>query len=761
MNRKIIIAFLASALVACSEKNVKSEMPGPEVKVESVLGVPTFTINGTPYLKPAFETYQPEEKYFEQFSLAGTDVYSFNTNVSACDYGHSKPLQPEKGVFDFSGFNERMDRVLAADSNALVIPRINLGTAPWWLNENPDEMEILDHGSPIYKSPNENPTVPQGRPFPSIVSERWREYIGNSLRTFIDYIKTHPVYKDHIFGFFIAGLDTEEWYHWSSGSSQLSGYSSHMEKAFKKWLKEKYVTNEALSKAWNREGITFDQVKVPTKNERYDINDGMFRDPLKKMNVIDFYMFYNDIIPQTIDYFAQIVKDETDRKKAVGAFYGYMYEFRGDPEYGHNALDKFNKSENLDFIFVTASYENRIPGLGGDYSRAPATSVKLHNKLWYHDNDVCSFLAPEVLKKAGFSDDSNWDRNLTHHLKALGYTETAEKTKWMYRRSMGFALCNGAFESFFDLHGGYYDHPELMDEVKTLNRVAEAAAEKDRSSVADVLIISDEPSCSYATFRNQFLGESLLYFQHNVIKAGFASPDHILLSDLDKVDPDKYKLVIFLNCYNIDDSQRRTINSSFKRNNKTLLWCYAPGYFNGNVSSVDAMNKLVSFNLKPYFGSEFISPQIDIVDSDYWTESFYETLSQKRVGSKSKSCESIVVDDNEAHILGYLSGSKQVALAYKKLDGWNSLYSLTSLLSPEVLRQIAKKSGVHIFNDKNDTFYANKSYISIHANGDGLRIINFPSQCDVYDIVTGEKIGSNTDKIKLNMQSGETLLLQY
>lgn len=759
MKKNIYIYLIVMVITSCIHKDII--VSGPEVKVESIKGVPTFTIDGEPYLKPAFETYQPEQYYFEQFSLAGTDVYSFNTNVSACDYGHSNPLQPREGEFDFSEFDKRMDNILRADSNALVIPRINLGTALWWLENNPDEMEVLDNGETVYKQPNENPTVPKNRPFPSIVSKKWRKYIENSLRKFITYINMHTIYKDHIFGFFIAGLDTEEWYHWSSGSTQLSGYSSHMRLAFQQWLKDRYKTDEALSKAWNKPNLRFEDVIVPTALERYDMNEGMFRNPSIKMNVIDFYQFYNDIIPETIDYFAHIVKEETHGKKVVGAFYGYMYEFRGDPEYGHNALEKFNKSKNLDFIFVTASYGNRILGKGGDYSRGPAGSVKLHNKVWYHDNDVCSFLAPKILRKAGFSDDSIWNKNLTHHLSALGYTNTSEKTKWMYRRSMGFALCNGAFESFFDLHGGYYDHKDLMDEVRILNRVADDAAKEDRSSVADVLIVVDESSCSYATFKNAFLGESLLNFQHDIIKTGIACPDHILLSDLDKIDDQQYKLVIFLNCYNIDSEKRKLINTKLKRDNKTLLWCYAPGYFNNGKQSLQQMNELVQFNLKLVSGTKFISPKIRITKNDYWNSSGNFNIDNILVGSENKCCEPIIVEDNQAQILGYLNGTNKVAMAYKKLSDWNSLYTMTPLLSPKILRIIARNSGAHIYNDNNDTFYANRSYICIHANESGSRTIKFKKNCDIIDVIQNKVVKKNADELNVKMQNGETLLLKY
>jgi len=735
------------------------------VKVAEVLEVPTFVVSNDPargyepFMTPCFETYAPDYKYFKQFADAGTRLYSFNTNASACDYGHSKPIWIEPDVWDYSGLEERIAAVLKADPDAMIIPRINLGTPRWWLEQNPDELEILDDGSTLYKQPNRNPTLPQGRGFPSIVSEKWRQDTGMALQKLLEHIQNSP-YADHIFGYFLAGLDTEEWYHWSSGSDQLMGYSKHMQAAFQKWVKAKYVDLKTLRRAWNQPEITFETITVPSRQERYDLNQGTFRDPAKKMNVIDFYVFYNQIVPETIDYFARITKQVSGGNKVVGAFYGYMYEFRGDPEYGHNALEQYNQSPYLDFIFVTASYENRRFAEGGDYSRSPAYSVRLHNKLWYHDNDVCSFLAKKRWNITDQSADDGSLNNPIHHLKVLGYTDTAEKTIWMYRRTMGFSICSGAYESFFDLHGGYYDDPELMQEVSRLNRVAEVSARYNRASNSEILVLSDESSCSYTTFRSEMLAASLLNTQHKLIKVG-APADHVLINDLDKLDTTQYKLVVFLNTYNMTDRQRQLVEKKLKNNGRYLLWCYAPGYFNGNQMSPDQMKELTGLNIQVAPEQDFIAPQIKLLQAgkDIIT---LDGKDQRIIGPDNKQCGLIYVQpDQDCQVLGVDPASAKPVLAARKMDNWVSLYSITPDIPSDVYRQIAKSAGVHIYNDRDDTLYANSGYVTIHANGKGVRTIKFPWATSIYNAVTEERIGANTDTLTYDFKNGETLILRW
>lgn len=728
------------------------------VKVAEVLETPTFVISNDPlagyepFMTPCFETYRPEYKYFQQFADSGTRLYSFNTNASACDYGHSKPIWLEGDVWDYSGLDERIEAVLKADPNAMIMPRINLGTPRWWLEKYPDEVEILDNGKTIYDEPNRNPTLPKERPFPSIASEKWRQDTAMALQKLLEHIQQSP-YADHIFGYFLAGLDTEEWYHWSSGSDQLMGYSRHMQAAFQRWVKAKYADLKTLRRAWNRPDITFETVTVPSRQERYDLNQGTFRDPAQKMNVIDFYVFYNEIVPETIDYFARIVKQTTGGTKVVGAFYGYMYEFSGDPEYGHNALGKYNQSPYLDFIFVTASYENRWFATGGDYSRSPAHSVKLHKKLWYHDNDVCSFLAKKRWDITDTTQDDGSLNNPLHFLKVLGYTETAEKTIWMYRRSMGFALCSGAYESFFDLHGGYYDDPELMQEVKRLNRVSERSARYNRTSNSQILVLSDEASCSYATFRSKMLASTVLNTQHELIKVG-APVDHVLINDLDRLDTTPYKLVIFLNTWNMTDCQRELVNKKLKNNGRHLLWCYAPGYFNQTQRSADLMKALTELDIQTQ-DDTFIAPQIRITGE-------IEGFKDKIIGPGDKLCGLFYVQpDAETKVIGVDPVTGKATLASKSLGDWVSIYTTTSNLSPSFYRQLARSAGVHIYNDRDDTFYANSTYLCIHADGAGKRTINFPWATNIFNAIDESSLGANTDTLTYDFQNGQTLLIRW
>ena len=338
------------------------EIPGPATAVRTHLNMPAFILNDEPFTKPVFETYAPEERYFKEFADAGCEVYSFSTNLGN-GFGPPTWLGPDK--WDFSELDARAHRVLAADPDGLIMPRILLSTPDWWNDANPNELMVLDDGSTAYdkdKSPRH-----AGRSYASIASEKWRKDMADALRYMIEHIQNSD-YANHMFGYMVTGLFTEEWYHWSSGFEQVGDYSEHYVRVFRKWLRQKYGTVEKLRDAWNDPSADFNSAAIPSKAERFGDRAKTFRDPETEMKVIDFYLFHNEIIPDTIGSFAGVAKDATGGTKVVGTFYGFMFEFCGDPEFGHNAMSKFIRSPNLDFMMVTASYGHRQLGTGLDYA---------------------------------------------------------------------------------------------------------------------------------------------------------------------------------------------------------------------------------------------------------------------------------------------------------------------------------------------------------------------------------------------------------
>ena len=644
--------------------------------------------------------------------------------------------------------------MLAARPDGLIMPRIFLETPSWWLEQHPEEAQVLDHGRRVYTPAADSRA---GRTYPSIASPVWRRDMAAGLRRLIEHIQESD-YASHIFGYMITGMMTEEWYHWSIHTGELSDYSAPMHAAFRAWLRRKYGDAASLRAAWADPRADFTTAVVPSKADRQRDRARMFRDPAREMPVIDYYLFYNEIIPDTIDHYAATVKQATGGTKVVGAYYGYFFEFGGDPEFGHNALGRLIRSTNLDFMLVTSSYGHRHLGRGADYLRSAGGSLPLHGKLWYHDNDVVSSRFPEVLKRLGAREGFG-PGAIQQTGENLGATKSTEETAWMYRRNAGFALGHGLYESLFDLHGGYYDDPEILRELARLYRVLGASASHDRTSVAEVLLVSDEATGSYLTFENAAYARSLVETQPVLAKLG-APVDAVLVDDLDRIDPARYRLVVFFHTYHLSRVQRDLIRHRLLRPGLSVLWLYAPGLFDGHRASVSAMSELTGLHIEPAATTGPRALTIALTQADHPLGTALRAAGLATLGHPDLRGQAFGVRDPGATVLGTLPGTDLASLAVKRVDGVTTYYAVTSLLPPVFYRALARASGVHIYNDRDDTLYASRSYLTVNADGPGLRTLRLPRRCDVIDPLSERTLHHDVDTFMAELRDKETLLVR-
>ena len=293
-NLLIFIDSDDSQILFYSNKTLDEALPVTRSSIENYGGVPTLFINGEPQPALAYMTYFQENNEYESFTLAGYELFSLPVFFSTRGINTLSNISPfEQGIFEIKGepnfeiFDQNIETILEQNSNAYILPRMNISMPTWWEEENPTEVNITEDG----ESKRE-----------SFYSEKWRKDAGELVLQFIKHINQSD-YRDRILGYQIACGNTEEWFHFDLNG----GIGPAAERGFEAFIKQMYP-----DEVGDYDGLP----KFKSDNE-------VITDDLHHWRFLEFCSL---AVADAISYFSGLVKEATNYQLIVGTFYGYGLE---------------------------------------------------------------------------------------------------------------------------------------------------------------------------------------------------------------------------------------------------------------------------------------------------------------------------------------------------------------------------------------------------------------------------------------------------
>jgi len=694
--------------------------------VKKYHGTPTLFINGKPHNGMTWATYRPTAEVFSDFTKAGISLYTFAATPTESGYGLSRTTWTAPGEYDYSQLDERAMMLLKENPNAYFFPRLYLHAPKWWSERHPDDIVLMD--------PGDGQFVPfihsGGKPAPSWASETWRRDTIEGLRRLIAHVEASP-YADRVIGYHIASGTTEEWMMWGGNERQWVDFSPANTARFRVWLRNKYGTDEALRAAWHDETASFAAATVPTKARREHTEIGSLRDPVKEQAVIDFYLYNSDLVADTICTFAKAVKEITQHKKVVGAFYGYLLQLCAEQRQqnaGHLALEKVLASPDVDFMTSPTSYAFRqLGGEGTSHFMSLFGSVKLHGKLWFDENDIRTSMSPG---KPG-----SW-----------GKPESIAGDILQQEKELANVIVNGSAQWWFDVSHIVYTNAALMTRIGRLAQSATEAQKLDRRSADEIAMVVDERSLCYMRVGDPTLGSRLLLAQLPALARIGAPVGHYLVTDLPRLKDHK---VFFIMTSFAPTAQDRAAIEALKRDGHVLVFLYAPDVYRDGQLDETGMADLTGIRLR--MSRDEVLFSVKLVGGQRLTEG----LEGQSYGAELRNSPFCYADDAAATILGTLPDGKP-GLVVKAEKGWTSVFSSVPMLPTRLMRNIAQYGGVHTFIDTEDVVWASKNLIAVCVKDAGKRTVRLPEKADVRDLYTGEAVGTGVNAFEADFSDRAT-----
>ena len=208
----------------------------------------------------------------------------------------------------------------------------------------------------------------------------------------------------------------------------------------------------------------------------------------------------------------------------------------------------------------------------------------------------------------------------------------------------------------------------------------------------------------------------------------------------------KYKVIIFLDAFYLNRKQREIINRS-KIGGKTFVWLYAPAFSDPQEGlDIKRISDMTGMKIKADACLRD-SLKVKLVKSDYskgGVGKVFESTRYRYDAGKFEIGPIFYIEDPSVDKIAVYTYNGKVAVAVKKIKNWTSIYCASPVISRDLLKNIFKKAGVHIYTEKVVFMEAGEKFISLHATGNGLNSrIDLPQKKWIYDVYAGKIIGQN------------------
>lgn len=627
----------------------------------------------------------------------------------------------------------QLQGVLQVCPQAAIFIRFHVNPPKWWQRKFPEENCVYADAQPkpdvswgierIIEDDEETPVRH------SLASEKWKTEASVKLKEFLTKLAALPQ-GNALAGIQVAGGVYGEWHYWGFIENEPD-MSKPMLDYFRNWLKNKYKTSPVLQQAWHNKNVSLENAALPTLEERKNTKAGVFRDPDAERNIIDYYKAQHELVADDILHFCKIIKEEWPRPIITGAFYGYFYSVFGrEAAGGHLEYHRVLKSPQIDYLSGPGAYYPSANETGDPYrSRSLINSIALHGKLWLDEMDQQPPLLP--VKDSLFK--ASVDKSVANTKRNVMATFTKGQGLWFY--DFGPSGFNGGARLKDHGSWGWWDEPQLRKAIKQLKEIGDQRMHTPYKSDADVLLVHDTESFYHMGSDKKHT--SISHRANNWLPVGiFRSGvvhDVIHVDDLERINLDQYKAIVFVNTFVLTKQQREAVRQKVSKNKRHLIWIYAPGYSDGKQLNALFIKELTGINIVQ---AKDLKRASIIIDSSLVAD-YTISVSNNLVNPL------FVVRDKGAAALGKFVNSAEIGMAKKVLKENTSWYLGLPPDNPALWRVIFKEAGAHLYNESGDIFYSGSAVLSVHTKSGGHREIKL----------------KNGETLKLTVQPNSTALI--
>lgn len=604
---------------------------------------------------------------------------------------------------------------------------------PKFRSRYPEEGIKDEHGNYKIKNYRDTPEATS-----SMASKRWINDSEKMLDILIKHLNKTPL-AERIIGILPCAGITWEWLNWGSARGVMVDYSKHSKEYFIGYLKRIYNNDiKKLNKAWKTNLKSFNEVTIPTPQRRKSSDTTEFRTPFAYQHEIDYTDSVSDLIADNVARLCKVVKTSSNNRLLAGSYYGYTIylssAFRCHNA-GHHALAKLLKSPHVDILTAPSRYAGREAG-GGSGFMFPEGSVNLHNKLIISECD---------------------DRPINAS-SATGRAKTVATSRSAFERALAMQLVANGVMRWFDFSKGWVmEEPRMLDVAKALSNYDKALIKLNppKFSNSDVAaIITSEKSASAMNPKTTILSMLLENTYRNFVSSG-VSFSMFNVEDFNQAI-EKRKLIVLLNLFRLNNSEKKNIENLFKQKNKVI-------YVTSGIGVFDAQGKYSKSFAEKIFQSKFT------YSNEQKERSFTTTIEGKKLlnipsnqtFTTPKPCGNVLYPVGKEWIALGKTKDGKIALGAKKLNGNLLIWSAYPIIPQEIFQCLAQYTNMPYIKAPQSACWFNNGYGFVYTSGGSLAEVKLPANyTGICEFPSMKKIKAKNGVVSKKVAPGTTWLFR-
>jgi hypothetical protein len=695
--------------------------------------------------------WAPEK--LDQYLDAGIDVYLTNVDMecSLCWDGED--------TWDYEPYEWHLERIVRRKPDIRLILYVGCsGGAPYkWNVRHEDQLTLLSNGDRLRIA--------------SFASDAWLRDSTEALRRFVRH------WQDSRFAENVIGYNpiqySNEWHTPTSRNQPpLDDYSHPMVEHFRTWLRERYGGDEeALRRAWDEPGLTFETAEIPPEARRLGIVMRAPRLGEWDRPVLD----YETCLEQARERFI-IAQCRAIKEASAEPTLTCLARAVGGPE-----MCRSLKSPWVDIHHGPYHYRDRKIVHVSGYAKG---TYRARGKLHIDQIDTGTHLMPKTggdqLGMRGIwpgpfrLNDSLWEslemleRDVAFSMAQNGYLYWNEGGPgWMFpvitHGTTTWGRC-------------WFDDPEIKALIARLKKLVDRAAAAGAGSATRVAVVHADNLDPYVPkdvpFSRMFGRSSPTMTE--IARAG-APVDWYALEDFEGIDR-AYDLYIFPNAFYVPASLREAIRGKLAAESAGAVWFYAPGYMDERGPECANISALTGLRIEV----RHVRAPVQVVLDEHSDHPLLRDLedlvsfgSRTLAGSNNSwvpldrqtdppphEFEDLPATfhcaDRKVTVLGEMEADRRPGLVLARRDGRPSVWIGAPQAPWQLIRNILEHAGVHVYSRTGDQLFANEGFVALYCIREGEKVIRLPKACKVLDALEDAVIAEDADEIRFTARAGET-----